>query len=79
MRCWRCGGTGELQDPLVLGQSLRQMRIEAGITLVRMAEVMKISQGFLCDLENGKRAWRGEVTAESYCDALDAEIARMKK
>lgn len=78
-KCWRCDGTGQLQDPLVLGQALRKLRVEAGVELVRLAEVMGISQGYLCDLENGKRGWRGEVTADRYCDALDEEIARMNK
>jgi transcriptional regulator with XRE-family HTH domain len=77
--CPRCGGSGEVTDPLVLGQTLRKMRVEAGVTLLRMAEVMKISQGHLSDLENGNRAWLGGITSEQYCDALDAEIERMKK
>lgn len=79
MKCPRCKGTGEVEDPLLVGQSLRKLRLEAGITLLRMAEVMKISPGHLSDLENGKRAWRGSITSEVYCDALDGEIARMKK
>lgn len=79
MICWRCNGTGEIQDPLVLGQALRKLRMEAGVTLLRMAHVLGISSGYLSDLENGKRGWLGEVTAERYCDALDAEIERMKK
>ncbi len=77
--CPRCGGTGQVADPLVLGQTLRQLRIDAGVTLIRMAVVMNVSQGHLSDLENGKRAWLGEIKPEQYCDALDAEIERMKK
>lgn len=79
MVCWRCQGTGEILDPLVLGQTLRKLRMEAGVTLRRMAEVLDISDGYLSDLENGKRGWIGTVTAERYCDALDEEIERVKK
>lgn len=79
MRCWRCHGTGQIHDPLVLGQSLRKLREEAKITLHRMADVLGISAGYLSDLENGKRGWLGEVSADRYCDALDAEIARLKE
>lgn len=77
--CPRCGGSGEVTDPLVLGQTLRSMRVEAGVTLLRMAEVMKMSKAHLSNLENGKRAWLGEVTGDRYCDALDSEIERQKK
>lgn len=79
MKCKRCNGTGQVPDPLELGQTLKKMRIEAGVSQARLAEVMKVSPAHLCDLENGKRGWRGDVTAEMYCDALDAEIERMKK
>ena len=78
MKCWRCGGTGEIEDPLVLGQTLKKLRSEAGITSKRLAGALKVSTSYLCDLENGKRAWLGEVTPERYCDALDAEIERIK-
>ena len=64
---------------MVLGQALRKLRVSAGVTLRRMAEVLGISDGYLSDLENGKRGWLGEVTPELYCDALDAEIARREK
>ena len=77
--CWRCGGTGQLQDPLVIGQSLRKLREESKITLLRMAHILGISAGYLSDLENGKRGWLGGVTPDSYCDALDAEIERTRK
>lgn len=79
MRCWRCHGTGEIHDPLVLGQALKKLRMESKITLHRMADVLEISAGYLSDLENGKRGWLGEVSADRYCDALDAEIARLKE
>lgn len=79
MKCKRCNGTGEVQDPLVIGQTLKKMRVDAGISQARLAEVMKISPAHLCDLENGKRGWLGEFTPELYCDALDAEIERMKE
>lgn len=79
MICWRCKGTGEIQDPLVLGQALRKLREDADITLRRMADVLRVSAGYLSDLENGKRGWLGEVSADRYCDALDAEIERVKK
>lgn len=78
-KCWRCRGTGQIEDVKVLGQSLRKIRMESKITLHRMAELLKCSDGYLSDLENGKRGWLGEVTAERYCDALDVEIERLKK
>lgn len=78
MKCWRCQGTGEIHNPLVLGQSLRRLREEANITLTAMADVLKVSVPYLSDLENGKRSWLG-LTPERYCDALDAEIERQTK
>lgn len=77
MKCWRCQGSGEINDPLVLGQALRKLRVDADVTLHRMAEVLEVSTGYLSDLENGKRGWLG-LTPERYCDALDAEIERVK-
>lgn len=78
-RCPRCNGTGNVPDPLELGQTLKKMRIEAGISQARLAGAMKISPAHLCDLEQGKRGWMGEFTPELYCDALDAEIERRKQ
>lgn len=79
MNCPRCHGTGQVTDPFILGQTLRKLRVDAGVTLRRMAEVMGIADGYLSDLENGKRGWLGTVTADRYCDALDAEIERTGK
>jgi transcriptional regulator with XRE-family HTH domain len=45
------------RDHIALGAALRQERIANGITQKEMAARMRVTGGFLCDLEHGRRKW----------------------
>lgn len=61
MKCEYCNGTGQQIDQKELGSRLRIERERQGITQKVMADRVGVSAGFLCDLENGRRAWLGRV------------------
>ncbi|HUD74814.1 MAG TPA: hypothetical protein VMQ76_07055, partial [Terracidiphilus sp.] len=49
--CARCAGTGVEPDDKAIGGNLKALRIEAGIALRSMARRIRLSHGFLCQLE----------------------------
>jgi YesN/AraC family two-component response regulator len=56
--CSRCGGTGwELESTPELAASCRQCRVDAGLSLRRVANRMGISAVYLSDLERNNRRW----------------------
>lgn len=59
--CARCAGTGVELDDKAIGGNLKAHRIEAGIALRSMARRIRLSHGFLCQLEQGNRHWTPEV------------------
>jgi len=75
MKCPHCDGTGETEDPRVIGLRMRVKREAAKISLRSLADVMRVSAAYVSDLELGKRSWRGDTT-ERYLNALKDEPSR---
>ncbi len=57
MKCEQCNGTGESLNHKELGRERREARVELGVSLRDMAELMGLSHSYLCQLELGRRAW----------------------
>lgn len=55
--CLRCGGTGQVPDPVYRGNEARQRRLKADISLREMARRLHLSAAYLSDLELGRRGW----------------------
>ena len=73
MKCERCDGNGKIPRP----ELLRETRRKLGITLRQMSQKLKVSQGYLSDVECGRRdptpkivkgyrLWYGKVRATTY-------------
>lgn len=60
-------------EPKILGERLRQLRKDKGMTLQQLAAEAGVSQPFLSGLENGDKQPRLQ-TLESISIALDAPI-----
>lgn len=56
--CKHCNGTGAAPDNKAIGNTLRESRQSAEITLRQMACWLGISHPFLSQLENGTRGWK---------------------
>lgn len=63
--CHCCDGSGKEIDDVALGAYLRNLRVGAGVTGRAMAQKLKISPSYLCDLEGGKRRWT-ESMSDKY-------------
>lgn len=59
--CERCAGTGFEPDDKIIGDSFKRQRLDKEISLRDMAARIKLSHGFLCQLEQGARRWTPEV------------------
>jgi transcriptional regulator with XRE-family HTH domain len=57
MKCVRCGGTGKEQDSAAVGQTMKNRRLSAELSLRQMAVLVGRSHSFLSQLENGRRRW----------------------
>lgn len=74
--CKACGGSGT--HWIVEPRSLKQTRMEAGISLRQMAKKLHFSAPYLSDVENGRRACT--LTIESaYSELSLAKKTRRKK
>jgi predicted transcriptional regulator len=58
--CDKCGGVGWLPA----ASTLSRKRRKTGITARVIADFMGISPQYLCDLENGRRAWNYGLVEE---------------
>ena len=67
--CHCCFGSGQEQNPWLLGQSLKRQRVRARVTLEAVAQAMGVTRGHLSYLENGKRRWQAGQEAQ-YLKAL---------
>ena len=56
-KCSHCNGTGKVTDHEKLGAQLQRLRLKAGLTLREVSASLKISIGYLSDLEHGRRPW----------------------
>ena len=66
MICPKCGGSGQLPDPL----EMRKRRERKGISLQETAKKMKISHGYLSDLERGNRTWN-DALRKAFIAAIE--------
>jgi Predicted transcriptional regulator with C-terminal CBS domains len=55
--CPRCNGTGKIYDNKKIGRSLKQMRVAAGVSSQKVADIMGYSQTYIVLLEAGRRNW----------------------
>lgn len=68
-KCEVCQGSGIAPDWKAIGAKMREARKAANLTLLTMAHRMGFSEGYIHDLEKGKRAF-GPALQERYLDAL---------
>ncbi|MCS4489149.1 helix-turn-helix domain-containing protein [Corynebacterium sp. ES2794-CONJ1] len=64
-------------EPLLrqaLGAALRAFRAERGVTLRELAEISRVSPGYLSELERGRKEVSSELLA-SVCHALGTSVA----
>ena len=52
-------------DSAKAGAIIRQKREAKGLALIRLAARMKLSNGYLCDLEQGKRNWTQKLFSKA--------------
>lgn len=57
-KCENCSGTGIVQFD---AEALKFKRLRKGRTLAFVAQRMKITVSYLCDLEHGRRAWSADL------------------
>lgn len=71
--CPLCDGKGRLHDDRAIGEAMKAIRVEAKLSLRKLALRMNISAPYLSDLERGNRGW-SEVRMQSYMDCLTANF-----
>lgn len=55
--CPCCGGTGTKIDDENTGMTVRRTRLKANVRMTALAGALRISVGFMGDLEHGRRRW----------------------
>ena len=58
----------------LLGDVLRERRLEQGLTLRQVSAEARVSLGYISEIERGQKEASSELLA-SICDALDVELA----
>ena len=69
--------TPKTPEPLLrqaLGAALRSFRADKGITLRELAEISRVSPGYLSELERGRKEVSSELLA-SVCHALGTSVS----
>ena len=69
--------TPKTPEPLLrqaLGAALRSFRADKGITLRELAEISRVSPGYLSELERGRKEGSSELLA-SVCHALGTSVS----
>lgn len=56
---------------------IRRIRLEKGITLIKLADLSGVSSGYLCHLENGTRKNPSIIIMEQISKALGKTIAEI--
>jgi transcriptional regulator with XRE-family HTH domain len=74
-KCSKCNGTGEIENPIEVGATMRAKRVTGvqvgnGQTLRAVARKMGFTASYICDLEQGRRAW-SESLKKAYLKALE--------
>lgn len=60
--CRHCNGTGKGFDHKAYGKFMAANRRAAGLKLRELAITSRMSVGYLCDLEKGRRDWNQSIT-----------------
>lgn len=55
--CPKCNGEGLVMDDRALGKRMRQVRLDAGMSLRETAKNFGFSASYVSDLELGRRHW----------------------
>lgn len=69
IKCPKCGGSGKVEDPAVVGAKMRKARELSGIALHSVAKRMSFSAPYISDLEHGRRSW-SPYLIQAYQEAL---------
>lgn len=69
MPCDKCGGSGKIPDPRLVGEVMRAKRELLKVSLRYLATRMGLSAAYVSDLELGRRAWSREMQ-NKYLDAI---------
>jgi len=59
--CKRCNGTGTEPDRTLVGNRMRALREDAGLSLRAVAIEMGYSAPYISDLELGRRLWSSDL------------------
>lgn len=60
-QCRCCHGSGVEKNHEALGQAMRKLRVESGMSLRQMAKKAGVSFSFISQLERGNRHWTQDV------------------
>jgi len=60
-KCHRCHGTGIEPDQVMIGKTLRRLRLKKHLSQTEMAKKLHISRSMLAYLESGQRVWGADV------------------
>jgi len=60
-KCKCCSGSGKELDPKAVGGQMRALREAMGMTQAQVANKLKFSKPYICDLEQGYRNWRDDL------------------
>jgi len=69
MKCPKCGGTGQVLDPKIVGPEMRELRQKAKLTATDIAERLNFTVPYILDLESGRRGWSKDLQA-AYVEAV---------
>lgn len=67
--CAHCEGTGLVPDDSAIGEEMRALRLKQRFTLQHVAKQLRLSVGYISDLEHGRKAWT-VTKIESYRRAI---------
>jgi predicted transcriptional regulator len=59
--CPTCNGSGRITDNNDIAAKMRQRREAAGLSLRELARRLKLSVGYMSDLELGRRNWNAAI------------------
>lgn len=75
MICKRCFGKGQEPDHSVIGQEMRDFRVNRNVSARRLAKLMGLSPGYICRLEHGRNKWSEKLITKYKESCLKYERA----
>ncbi len=73
--CPKCGGSGVLLDSVATARAMRQIRLDAGLPVARLAAAMHRTRSYAYQLERGERTWTPQLVA-AWTEAVRTVAAR---